>query len=371
MQTSRKLTAAVLVAATSPAFAGFLESVADTLPGGIATSSDGFFSAQLSGTRYIMDEGRDGIAFGIYTEHPAWDYDNRNEENGLPVGGGWYRTVIDGNGNELSLLLMTFSDSHYYPEPTIGYSWISRRKVGGPFHVGAGYLLGLTFRDDYHWLPIPLPLPVVKVGTDRVGVNMTFIPFTNVFFFYGTVSTDSKESRSYPLASDSPFADKTEIYGAWMWERTDSATENGFTITSDKGILGGIRHFFAPNWAIDFNYATSEHDTHNKGVRDRRFKHETYSVTVQYHVNMTHTVRMHAGLGMGYGSLENKDNSSDKGDALFPTVQLGATWAPVDHLRVLGGINLQFPRYGDIGPDNDVTFRPSPVQMYVGAGIAF
>ena len=52
-------------------------------------------------------------------------------------------------------------------------------------------------------------------------------------------------------------------------------------------------------------------------------------------------------------------------------VQLGGTWAPTDHTRLLAGINLSFPRYHNVAPEGDVMFRPSPVHMYVGAGIAF
>ena len=147
------------------ASAGFFDDVVDTLPGGLAASSDGFFSAQLSGFREIVDKGRDGIAFGIWTEHPSFDYDNRSEENALPFGGGVVRTVIDEKGNERMLFGLVFSDSHYYPEPTLGYSWVARWPVSEKYHVGAGYLLGFTFREDYHWCPIPLPLPVVKAGT--------------------------------------------------------------------------------------------------------------------------------------------------------------------------------------------------------------
>ena len=66
------------------ASASFLDDAAATLPGGLAASSEGFAAAQISGFREIVDKGRDGVAFGIWTEHPAFDYDNRSEENALP-----------------------------------------------------------------------------------------------------------------------------------------------------------------------------------------------------------------------------------------------------------------------------------------------
>ena len=351
------------------ASAGFWDEVAQTLPGGIATSSDGFFSAQLSGAREIMDNGRDGIAFGIYTEHPRFDYDNRDEENMWPFGGGVLRTVIDDRGNERSLFALVFSDSHYYPEPTFGYSWVARYPVSEKFHVGAGYLLGFTFREDFNWLPCPMPLPVIKAGTDDVGVYMTYIPITNVFFFYGTVTTDSKENRLFPTLAGSAFANKTEIYGAWMREKTDSATEQGFMVTSDTGVMMGIRHFVANNWAIDVNYTESEHDTKYQGQRTA-YDHKVYSAALQYHVNLSRSLRAHAGLGIGYGKWEAKQGSQSE-DSVFPVVQLGGTWAVTEHTRLLGGINLSFPRYHNLAPEGDVMFRPSPAHMYIGAGIAF
>ena len=279
-------------------------------------------------------------------------------------------TIIDEKGNERMLFGLVFADSHYYPEPTIGYSWVARWPVSQKYHVGAGYLLGLTFREDYHWLPIPLPLPVVKAGTDDVGLYMTYIPFTNVFFFYGTVATDSIENRLLPTFEGSPFANKLELYGAWMREKTDSATERGYMVSSDAGYLLGARYFVGVNWALDFTYGESDHDTRYRGRTDKTFEHTTYSAALQYHVNLAESLRMHAGLGIGYGKWEQKDGGIDE-DSVFPVVQLGGTWAVTDRMRVLAGINMMFPRYHNVAPQGDVMFRPFPVQMYVGAGFAF
>ncbi len=363
------LAAALCLSLTTTAQAGFWNEAAATLPGGIASNGDGFFSAQLSGAREIMDNGHDGIVFGLYTEHPRFDYDNRDEENMWPFGGGVMRTVIDEKGNERSLYALMFSDSHYYPEPIFGYSWVARYPISEKFHLGAGYVLGVTFREDYNWLPIPVPLPVVKAGTEDVGVYMTFIPFTNVFFFYGTVSTDSKENRFFPTLEGSPFANRTELYGAWMREKTDSATEEGFMVTSDPGYMIGLRHFVANNWAIDINYTESEHDTHYRG-QVQSFDHQTYSAALQYHINLSKSLRMHAGAGIGYGKWKQQDGPISE-SSVFPVVQMGGTWAVSEHTRLLAGINLSFPRYHNTAPEGDVMFRPSPAHMYIGAGIAF
>lgn len=355
---------------TGCANAGFIQEAASTLPGGLSTGTGGFLSSQVDGFREIFNKGRDAIAFGIWTEHPAFDYDNRSEENALPFGAGLVRTVIDERGNERMLFGMVFSDSHYYPEPTFGYSWVARWPIGENFHVGAGYLLGFTFREDYNWLPIPMPLPVVKAGTDDVGVYMTFIPFSNVFFFYGTVATDGLENRLLPTLEGSAFARRVELYGAWMREKTDSATEQGYMVTSDPGYLLGLRWFVGTNWAIDFGYTDSEHDTKYHGRKDKTFEHTTYSVALQYHINLNERLRMHAGLGAGYGKWEEKGGEISE-DSVFPVVQMGGTWAVNEYARLVAGINLSFPRYHHVAPAGDVMFRPSPVHMYVGAGLAF
>ena len=141
-------------------------------------------------------------------------------------------------------------------------------------------------------------------------------------------------------------------------------------VTSDAGYLLGARYFVADNWAVDFSYTESEHDTTNRGVKDKTFDHTTYSVALQYHVNFNEALRMHAGVGVGYGQWDQQGGDISE-DSVFPVVQLGGTWAPTDHTRLLAGINLSFPRYHNVAPEGDVMFRPSPVHMYIGAGIAF
>lgn len=114
--------------------AGFWEDAAATLPGGLAPTNTGFWSSQVDGFKELFNKGRDGVAFGIWTEHPSFDYDNRSEENALPFGAGLVRTMIDEKGNERMLFGIVFSDSHYYPEPTFGYSWVARWPVSEKYH---------------------------------------------------------------------------------------------------------------------------------------------------------------------------------------------------------------------------------------------
>ena len=73
---------------------------------------------------------------------------------------------------------MVFSDSHSKPEPIFGYlrQWnyyIDRDKN---FSVGAGFTLGVTMRDDYNYLPLPVPLPVFGMQYKKFSLQTTYIP---------------------------------------------------------------------------------------------------------------------------------------------------------------------------------------------------
>lgn len=363
--------AACALLAAAPASAGFLDEVAYSLPGGYSNGSDGFFASQVDGFTRVMNDGTTGLVLPLYTNHPTWDYDNRHEENGYPWGGGIARSVIDERGNERLVYAIAFSDSHYSVEPFMGYGWLGRWEIGDSgFHAGAGYLLGLTFREDYKWLPIPAPLPLIGAGYENVDFYMTYIPVSNVFFFFSKIQTDDRATRTLPLSDASHFKARNEIYGAWMWERADSATEKGFMVTSNDGGLAGIRHFFTDHWAVDVEASQAKHDTHGAGYATQTWKLTNYSAAVQYHFYPANSWRFHAGAGVGYAELKNTD-TDDKSHSVHPVVQTGVTWAPSDHTRVVGGVNLYFPRFHDVAPKDDVVFMPAPAQFYLGAGFAF
>lgn len=358
---------------TPSAQAGFTDDFLQTLPGGYhAASGEGWLSQQVDGFKNVLSDGRTGLILPLYTNHPTWDYDNRHEENGAPFGGGLVRSVLDERGNERMVYAIAFSDSHYSVEPFLGYAWLGRWNLdaNADLHVGAGYLLGLTFREDYHWYPIPAPLPLINAGYKNLDFYMTYIPVSNVFFFFSRVQTDDRNSRDLPLPEASNFRARTELYGAGLWERTDSATERGFMVTSDAGALVGLRRFVTDHWAVGLEASRAEHDTHGAGYDTHAWKLTQYAATVQYHFYPSHTWRLHAGAGVGYATLKGKD-VDEKSTSVHPTVQTGVTWAPTAHTRIVGGINLYFPRFDDVAPADDVKFQPAPAQFYLGAGFAF
>ena len=194
-----------------------LDYIIDTTPAGLVETTNGShqWSDLLDGSKKIMEEGKTMWIVPTYTNHPRWAWDNRRQQNAHPFGMGLGRTVIDGRGNERSLFFVTFVDSNYRIEPTMGYQWLARFPIGNTgFHWGAGYLAGTTIRGDYRWIPLPMFLPVAKVGTDTVSLYMTYIPFTDVMFMYSTITIDDTKSRKAPLPATSPWSKAQNfVYG--------------------------------------------------------------------------------------------------------------------------------------------------------------
>ena len=106
---------------------------------------------------YYSSEKIDG-----YNEHP-W---------GLGVGK--YRFDDDGDWN--SFYAMAFSDSHRKLEPVVGFGFQKMWQPTDNFRLGAGYTLGLTLREDMHYLPIPVIAPTFSVEYKQLAVQSAYIP---------------------------------------------------------------------------------------------------------------------------------------------------------------------------------------------------
>ena len=113
--------------AQASALSDALEAVIDTTPAGLAKSSASrpgdwasFWSDTKEGARYIMENGSDLWVVPTFTNHPAWNWEDRSEENAYPFGMGLARQVIDDRGNERMFFLVSFVDSNYRVEPMWG-----------------------------------------------------------------------------------------------------------------------------------------------------------------------------------------------------------------------------------------------------------
>lgn len=386
MKTTLKTLALAMAGATA-ALAGqahantFLENFLDTTPAGyVSASADrpgdfgSFWQDSVRGAQAIMKEGNNLWIVPTYTNHPSWDWENRHEENGYPFGMGLGRQVIDSRGNERTLFMVGFVDSNYRLEPMIGYQWLARWPIGNTgFHVGAGYLAGLTMRGDYMWLPCPLPLPVAKIGTDTVSFYGTYIPVTNVFFFYSTITIDDQKRRDLPLPASSPWSSaENMIYGGWGWQYADNGEEySPTTIENDDSWHVGMRHYSGRHWATDLSYRRATH-----GVRtgadgsQTNYRFETLAVQLQYNIDALDQLRLYAGGGVGYSQMKGQNQ---KDDSIHPVLSLGATYAVTKHLFLNAEMFTSFSRFTGVVPQRGEGYvvKAMPTDFTVSVGWAF
>lgn len=124
------------------------------------------------------------------TWHNRWTYDDAHikKYNERPWGAGGGVSRWDEKGNWHGLYAMAFKDSFNKWEPIAGYGWEAtwRPLNDQNFHLGAGYTAGVTARDNWKYIPIPLVLPLASVGYGPATFQMTYIPGTynngNVYF---------------------------------------------------------------------------------------------------------------------------------------------------------------------------------------------
>lgn len=374
--------AALLGSASAGTLSDVFSAVVDTTPAGLARSSaerdgswGGFWEDTKRGSEYIMEEGRTLLVLPTYTNHPRWDWDNKDQENGYPFGMGLARQVIDEHGNERMFFLVNFVDSNYRIEPMVGYSWVARYPIFNTgWHYGAGYLAGITVRGDYYYLPAPLPLPVAKIGNDWFSFYGTFIPFTNVFFFYSSFTFDDVQSRKMPLPATSPWAKNTDfVYGGYGFTRTDNGEEHSPSrVDSDTSWHVGWRHYSGRSWATDLSYRKSTHAvTRAAGPGEYDLDVEMLALQIQYNIDAFDSFRFYAGGGIGYSRAENSRGEDD--DSIHPVLSMGATYAVTDHLFIDASMTTSFARFTGVAEDrhDDYAIRAMPVDFALSVGLAF
>lgn len=118
----------------------------------------------------------------------AYDKEKTDKYNERPWGAGFGQSRWDEKGNWNGIYLMAFKDSFNKWEPIGGYGWEKtwRPLTDDNFHVGLGYTVGVTARDNWNYIPIPVLLPLASIGYGPATFQMTYIPGTynngNVYF---------------------------------------------------------------------------------------------------------------------------------------------------------------------------------------------
>lgn len=374
------LWSALCAFSTAATASSFWNQVIDTTPSGLIRSAEdrqqnggSYWEDAKNGLFSVLENGDTLFMIPTYTNHPGWDWPQRAEENAHPYGMGIGRQIIDERGNERNIYVTAFIDSNYYIEPLIGYSWLARYPIGNTgLHWGAGYMLNITAREDYgQYIPLPLPLPAAKIGTDTVSFYGTFIPFTNVFFFYTQIKLDDAQSRKAPLPESSPWAHSTDfIYGGVGYTLVDNAEENtSNSVHSDQSWHMGWRHYTDRSWATDFSYRKSGHDI-TVGNATQNLDIEMYAFQLHYNMEVTRDWRLYAGGGIGYSRCETRAGHKD--GSVHPVLSMGTTYAITKNFFIDASMTTSFPRFeGAIDSRPGFNLRPAPVDLSVSMGIAF
>ncbi|WP_168404062.1 lipid IV(A) palmitoyltransferase PagP [Erwinia amylovora] len=166
---------------------GLKSAHAATLVHGISTSWHSFSNS-------VSQTWNEPQTFDLYmpalTWHNRWTYDadKIDRYNECPWGAGGGMSHYDEKGNWNGIYLMAFKDSFNKWEPIGGYGWEKTwRPLNDPdFRFGLGYTAGVTMRDNWNYIPIPLLLPLASIGYGAANFQMTYIPGTynngNVYF---------------------------------------------------------------------------------------------------------------------------------------------------------------------------------------------
>lgn len=128
----------------------------------------------------IATEGQADLYLTGYSYHGRHTYtaDRIAEFNEESWGIGYGKSLTNARGDEESLFFIMISDSHYKPQPMLGYAyqWMWPVVKSG-LEIGAGYAAMAVSRADYFGgVPFPLVLPVASIGTKKFRAMASYIP---------------------------------------------------------------------------------------------------------------------------------------------------------------------------------------------------
>ncbi|MDP1766706.1 MAG: lipid IV(A) palmitoyltransferase PagP [Methylotenera sp.] len=114
----------------------------------------------------------------VYTWHNRNYYSDEkiNEFNENPWGLGIGKYRFDEDGDWHAFYVMAFQDSHKEAEPIAGYGFQKVWRPAEDVRLGVGYTVGITLRQDMHYLPIPVIAPLFSVAYKKLAVQSTYIP---------------------------------------------------------------------------------------------------------------------------------------------------------------------------------------------------
>lgn len=332
----------------------------------------GWFADAWEGSKRIFRDGRTDFLLPFYTFHPPYKFPNRGDQNHYPWGAGIARTWVDEHDNERIVYALALSDSHYDFQPTAGYGWIARWPLVGGVKGGLGYTVFVAMRSDTNYIPFPAILPLASIGTDAFTVYGTWVPSTEVLFFFARASL--QPAGSSPAAPGGRRARPNFVYASWAYVNTDAAGIE--TVAADNGAapLIGYRRFLDEHVAIDISGTRTRHHLDYAGSTIGSFEQMPITLAAQYHLAPVQGLRLFAGLGVAYTrfSEQKMPGYALAGSSVSPAVQAGASFALTDSLQLTGGLQVSFPRT-ELTQDGAGrgTLTLAPVTFSLGVGWSF
>ncbi len=142
------------------------------------TASDGLWADVKNTLSETWNSSDHELYVPVNTWHNRAFYDKEKIDgyNEHPWGIGFGKYRYDADGDWHGIYAMVFADSHKEMEPVAGYAFQKMWHANNDFRLGAGYTVGLTLREDYNYLPIPIIAPIASIEYKQLAVQSTYIP---------------------------------------------------------------------------------------------------------------------------------------------------------------------------------------------------
>ena len=145
-------------------------------------AEEGVLSRALSGVQTELFKTWQSPDVELYVPINTWHNrhyyksEDVNDFNERPWGLGAGKYRYDEDGDWHGIYAMAFLDSHREIEPIVGYGFQKVWHASENMRLGLGYTLGVTIRQDFDYVPMPLLLPLFSVKYKQVALQSTYVP---------------------------------------------------------------------------------------------------------------------------------------------------------------------------------------------------
>ena len=141
---------------------------------GAVNSTWSYVKDTLSQT-WSADDYEIYVPINVWHNRSYYSSEKIDQYNEHPWGLGIGKYRFDNDGDWHGLYVMAFSDSHKDIEPIAGYGFQKMWRPGEDFRIGAGYTVGVTLREDFNYLPLPVIAPIASVEYKQLALQSTYI----------------------------------------------------------------------------------------------------------------------------------------------------------------------------------------------------